>query len=81
MTPDFPSIAALRLGYGFAPHAAAPGDLAAVMASVTEAARPDQWTTQAAADAQMEPEDDPDEADGDVPDGVSSSRTLTDADV
>lgn len=54
MTPDFPSIAALRLGYGFAPHAAAPGDLAAVMASVTEAARPDQWTTQAAADAQIE---------------------------
>lgn len=54
MTPDFPSIAALRLGYGFAPHAAAPGDLAAVMASVTEAARPDQWTTQVAADAQIQ---------------------------
>ncbi|MBV0891687.1 DUF1800 domain-containing protein [Paracoccus sp. Z118] len=54
MTPDFPHLAAIRLGYGLSPLTPAPADPQAVLRSVPEAAAPDGWTTPMATDAQRQ---------------------------
>ena len=48
MTPSYPELAAIRLGYGLTPRHAAPADATAVVASVNKATRPDGWTTEGA---------------------------------
>lgn len=42
--PDYPALAAIRLGFGLSPRMAPPADLAGVLAGVADAARPDGWT-------------------------------------
>ena len=42
--PDYPALAAIRLGFGLSPRMAPPADLAGMLAGVADAARPDGWT-------------------------------------
>ncbi|HRO13851.1 MAG TPA: DUF1800 domain-containing protein [Paracoccus sp. (in: a-proteobacteria)] len=54
LTPDFPELAAIRLGYGLSPLAPPPADAAEVLASCVRAAIPDDpWTAALAGDAQI----------------------------
>lgn len=54
MTPDFPELAAFRLGYGLSPTIRPPADLSGVLASARDATRPDGWTVETATKAQIE---------------------------
>ena len=54
MTAAYPEIAAIRLGFGLSPLMTPPADPAAVIASVTDATRPEGWTTEGASAIRLE---------------------------
>lgn len=54
VTPDYPELAAIRLGYGLSPRHPAPADVAAVLDSARAATRGDGWTVDLASRAQLD---------------------------